>query len=139
MQADLLPFIDWKHHPRQVIAPRERIITAGDPTEMLFLLESGVALASDAAGRGHKHPTDLAKKASGSDITYVAGALLSLLELLSLDTYRHDVLAYEECRIIGINRHEIKAMWNRDNRLAWPLSCSIAAAITQRRQTRFLM
>jgi hypothetical protein len=65
--------------------------------------------------------------------------LLSLLEMLSLDAYRHDVLAREECRVIGINRQEIKAMWDRDNRLAWPLSCSIAATITQRRQTRFLM
>jgi hypothetical protein len=59
--------------------------------------------------------------------------------MLSLDAYRHDVLAHEECRVIGINRHEIKAMWDRDNRMAWPLSCSIAATITQRRQTRFLM
>ena len=139
MQADLLPFIDWSHHPRQIIAPRERIITAGDSTDMLFLLEDGVALAQDAALCGHQQCADPAKGASGGDITYAAGALLSLLEMLSLDAYRHDVLAHEECRVIGINRHEIKAMWDRDNRMAWPLSCSIAATITQRRQTRFLM
>ena len=139
MQSDLLPFIDWNYHPRQVIPPRERIITAGDPTEMLFLLESGVALAPNAAVRGHKHSPDLVKKANMNDITYAAGALLSLLEMLALDAYRHDVLAHEECRVIGIDRHEIKAMWNRENRMAWPLSCSIAAAITQRRQTRFLL
>jgi len=59
--------------------------------------------------------------------------------MLSLDAYRHDVIALEECRVIGINRAEIKTMWNRDNKLAWPLSCSIAATITQRRQTRFLI
>ena len=139
MQSDLLPFIDWKYHPRQVIPSRERIITAGDPTEMLFLLESGVALAPNAAVRGHKHSPDPVKKANRNDITYAAGALLSLLEMLALDAYRHDVLAHEECRVIGIDRHEIKAMWNRENRMAWPLSCSIAAAITQRRQTRFLL
>ncbi len=138
MQSDLLPFIDWKYHPRQVIPPRERIITAGDPTEMLFLLESGLALAPNASFRGHKYCPDPVKKASRNDITYAAGALLSLLEMLALEAYRHDVLAYEECRVIGIDRHEIKAMWNRENRMAWPLSCSIAAAITQRRQTRFL-
>ena len=136
MQADLLPFIDWSHHPRQIIAPEDLIITAGDPTDMLFLLEEGEALAPNAAPRGQHHPADAA---SAGDIAYAAGALLSLLEMLSLDAYRHDVLAREECRVIGINRHEIKAMWDRDNRLAWPLSCSIAATITQRRQTRFLM
>ena len=139
MQSDLLPFIDWKYHPRHVIPPRERIITAGDPTEMLFLLESGVALAPNASVTGHKHSPDSVKKANRNDITYAAGALLSLLEMLALDAYRHDVLANEECRVIGIDRHEIKAMWNRENRMAWPLSCSIAAAITQRRQTRFLL
>ena len=139
MHSDLLPFIDWKYHPRQVIPPRERIITAGDPTEMLFLLESGLALAPNAAFRGHKYCPDSVKKASRNDITYAAGALLSLLEMLALDAYRHDVLAHEECRVIGIDRHEIKAMWNRENRMAWPLSCSIAAAITQCRQTRFLL
>ena len=136
MQADLLPFIDWSHHPRQIIAPEDRIITAGDPTDMLFLLEEGEALTLNAAPRGQHHPLDAA---SAGDIAYAAGALLSLLEMLSLDAYRHDVLAREECRVIGINRQEIKAMWDRDNRLAWPLSCSIAATITQRRQTRFLM
>ena len=136
MQADLLPFIDWSHHPRQIIATEDRIITAGDPTDMLFLLEKGEALAPNAAPRGQHHPADAA---SAGDIAYAAGALLSLLEMLSLDAYRHDVLAHEECRVIGINRHEIKAMWDRDNRMAWPLSCSIAASITQRRQTRFLM
>jgi CRP-like cAMP-binding protein len=136
MQADLLPFIDWSHHPRQIIAPEDRIITAGDPTDMLFLLEEGEALAPNAALRGQHHPADAA---GAGDIAYAAGALLSLLEMLSLDAYRHDVLAREECRVIGINRQEIKAMWDRDNRLAWPLSCSIAATITQRRQTRFLM
>ena len=136
MQADLLPFIDWSHHPRQIIAPEDRIITAGDPTDMLFLLEEGAALAPNAALRGQHHRADAA---GAGDIAYAAGALLSLLEMLSLDAYRHDVLAREECRVIGINRQEIKAMWDRDNRLAWPLSCSIAATITQRRQTRFLM
>ena len=139
MQANLLPFIDWSHHPRQIIAPRERIITAGEPTDMLFLLEDGVALAPDATLCGHPHRADPVKGACGGDITYAAGALLSLLEMLSLEAYRHDVLAHEECRVIGINRHEIKAMWDRDNRMAWPLSCSIAATITQRRRTRFLM
>ena len=136
MQADLLPFIDWSHHPRQIIAPEDRIITAGDPTDMLFLLKEGEALAPNAAPRGQHYPADAA---GAGDIAYAAGALLSLLEMLSLDAYRHDVLAREECRVIGINRQEIKAMWDRDNRLAWPLSCSIAATITQRRQTRFLM
>ena len=136
MQADLLPFIDWSHHPRQIIAPEDRIIIAGDPTDMLFLLEEGEALAPNAALRGQHHPADAA---GAGDVAYTAGALLSMLEMLSLDAYRHDVLAREECRVIGINRQEIKAMWDRDNRLAWPLSCSIAATITQRRQTRFLM
>ena len=139
MQADLLPFIDWSHHPRQIIAPRRRVITAGDPTDMLFLLEDGVALAPGAALCGHQHRAGPVKGASDGDITYAAGALLSLLEMLSLDAYLHDVSALDECRVIGINRDEIKAMWDRDNRMAWPLSCSIAATITQRRQTRFLM
>ena len=83
--------------------------------------------------------SECSKIACDNGNTYAAGALLSLLEMLSLDAYRHDVIALEECRVIGINRAEIKTMWNRDNKLAWPLSCSIAATITQRRQTRFLI
>ena len=139
MQADLLPFIDWSNHARQVIAPEDQIITAGDPTDMLFLLEQGVALAPNTSLRNQSQPINIAKIACDNGNTYVAGALLSLLEMLSLDAYRHDVIALEECRVIGINRAEIKTMWNRDNKLAWPLSCSIAATITQRRQTRFLI
>ena len=139
MQADLLPFIDWNHHPRQIISPQERIITAGDPTDVLFLLEHGVALAPNAALDNQTRPNDTAKVSTENDMIYRTGALISLLEMLSLNVYRHDVLAYEKCRVIGINRHEIKAMWDRDDRLAWPLSRSIAATITQRRQIRFLM
>ena len=140
MHAELLPFIDWNHHPRQIIGPEERIISAGDPTDMLFLLEDGVALAQNASTlRAYQNSTDSKQAVSGGDVIYNAGALLSLLEMLSLDTYRYDVLTRKECRVIGINRHEIKAMWDRDNQLAWPLSCSIAATITQRRQSQFLM
>ena len=139
MQVDLLPFIDWSHHPRQIVAPRDRIITGGDPTDMLFLLEQGLALAPKAALRNQLQPIDTAKIAGDVDITYKAGALISLLEMLSLETYRHDVFANEECRVIGINRQEIKTMWDRDSHLAWPLSRSIASTITQRRKTRFLI
>ena len=139
MQADLLPFIDWSNHPRQIIAPQDRIITAGDPTDMLYLLEEGLALAPNAALRNQLQPIDKAKTADEVDITYKAGALLSLLEMLSLEAYRHDVLAREECRVIGINRQEIKTMWDHESHLAWPLSCSIATTITQLRQTQFLI
>tara|TARA_B100001057_G_scaffold434546_1_gene464256 strand:- start:402 stop:821 length:420 start_codon:yes stop_codon:yes gene_type:complete len=139
MQADLLPFIDWSHHPRQIIASQERIITADDPTDMLFLLEKGVALAPNAALLNQPQHTDKTKIVGNNDVTYRAGALLSLLEMLSLNVYRHDVIAHEECHVIGINRFEIKTMWDRDSHLAWPLSCSVAATITQRRQTRFLI
>lgn len=138
MQADLLPFIDWDNHPRQIIAPQQMIIAAGDPTDMLFLLENGMAIAPSAsiqpvtlAGRGKSTIDDAIP-----DIRYEAGALLSLLEMLSLDFYRNNVLAKDECRVISINRHEVKAMWNRESQLAWPLSCSIASSITQRRTRR---
>ena len=53
--------------------------------------ESGVALAPNAAVGGDKHSLDPVKKADSNDITYAAGALLSLLEMLALDAYRHDV------------------------------------------------
>lgn len=140
MHSELLPFIDWNFHPRQIIGPEEHIITAGDPTDMLFLLEDGVALAQNPSPlRCNQNSTDSKQAVRGGDVFYNAGSLLSLLEMLSLDTYRHDVLTRKECRVIGINRHEIKEMWDRDNRLAWPLSCSIAATITQRRQSQFLM
>ncbi len=139
MQADLLPFIDWNNHARQIIAPQDQIITAGDPTDMLFLLDQGVALAPNDSLRNQPPPINIAKIACDNGNTYRAGALLSLLEMLSLDAYRHDVTALEECRVIGINRTEIKTMWNRGSKLGWPLSCSIAATITQRRQTRFLI
>ncbi len=139
MQADLLPFIDWSHHPRQIIAPQDRIINSGDPTDNLFLLEDGVALAPKASLSNQQQPKNIAKRGLADDIIYKAGTLLSLLEMLSLEAYRHDVFAYAECRVIGINRHEIKAMWDRDSQLAWPLSCSIAATITQRRLTQFLI
>ena len=138
MQADLLPFIDWDNHPRQIIAPQQMIIATGDPTDMLFLLEHGVAIAPSASirpmalGPQGKSATD----DTAEDICYEAGALLSLLEMLSLDFYRNNVLAKDECRVISINRHEVKAMWNSESQLAWPLSCSIASSITQRRTRR---
>lgn len=130
MQADLLPFIDWKDQPRRVIAPSDKIIVAGEPTDTLFLLESGVAVAYGAAL--NNAPADDGTK----DVQYQAGALLSLLEMLALESYLHDVCAMEECRVIGINRHAVKTMWQRQNRLAWPLSCSIAATITQPEERR---
>ena len=125
MQADLLPFIDWKDQPRRVIAPSDKIIVCGEPTDTLFLLETGVAVAYGAAL--NTGPTDDGNK----DVHYQAGALLSLLEMLALESYLHDVCALEECRVIGINRLEVKTMWQRQNQLAWPLACSIAATITQ--------
>jgi len=133
MQADLLPFIDWTTHPRRVFAPGARIIMAGDPTEMLFLLEDGVAEAPHAA-LNPRAPADGC--GNSGTIRYEAGSLLSLLEMLALEHYRHDVLARQECRVISISRSLVKAMWDRDSRLAWPLSCSIAAALTQNRELR---
>jgi CRP-like cAMP-binding protein len=134
MQADLLPFIDWTDSPRRICAAQERIIAAGDPTDTLLLLESGVAEARGAA----IWPIKPAQPAAPSpDIRYEAGALLSMLEMLSLDAYRNDVVAIAECRLISINRSTLKAMWDQDNHLAWPLSCSIAASITQNRQVRW--
>jgi len=106
---------------------------------VLFLLEYGVALAPNAALHNQIQPNDTAKVSTDNEMIYRTGALLSLLEMLSLDVYRHDVLAYEKCWVVGIHRNDIKTMWDRDSQLAWPLSRSIAATITQRRQIRFLM
>ncbi|MDB3892135.1 cyclic nucleotide-binding domain-containing protein [Alphaproteobacteria bacterium] len=115
MTADLLPFIDWEGYPRRIIAAGEPIIAAGEPADQLYVLETGHAKVIDPA------------------ITYKDGSLLSLLELLSLDEYRHSVIAVGECRVITIRRDRLKALWDQDNDLAWPLSCSIAADITQTR------
>ena len=91
MQADLLPFIDWSHHPRQIVAPRERIATAGDPTDCCFC-EDGVALAPDAALCGHHHRADPAK-GRGGDIT-MRQALCCPAGNAVTRAYRHDVLAH---------------------------------------------
>ncbi len=118
MHVDLMPLLNLADYPRRIVGAGEKIISAGEPADTLFILESGRALAAKPG------------------TIYENGSLLSVLDMLALDAFRHDVIAAENCRIIAIPRSLIKSIWDEEDKLAWPLSCSIAASLTQSRSAR---
>ena len=112
---DLLkPLIDWDRLPRQEVRPGEVIIAGGEPTSILFLLETGLAEGSD----GH---------------LFEDGELLALCEALALDHYTTRVVASAPCQLVVISKMMLEAALQRGGRLVLPLSRSIAADVTQRR------
>lgn len=114
MNETLTMLIDWNNQPRRIVASGGHVISAGDPTDLLYLLESGQARARD----GMRCQT---------------GDLVMVCEALSLAHYTTPVLAETECQIIILPQQMLEESLASGGAMVWPLSRSIAAEVTQRR------
>lgn len=106
--------IDWDTQPRHMAEAGTPIIASGEPTALIFCLETGVA--TDGDGRA-----------------YGDGDLIGLCEALALDSYSTPVTATSTCQLVAISQETLKTALKRGGTLVWPLSRSIASDITQRR------
>ena len=104
--------IDWETQPRRTVEVGAPIIASGEPTALIFCLETGTA--TDADGRAY-------------------GDLVSLCEALALDSYSMPVNATSKCRLVAIRQETLEAALKRGGALVWPLSRSIASDIARRR------
>jgi len=114
MHDILLPLIDRDSCASRMVEAGRVIIAPGEPTSLLFLLQSGEARSSDGSHLG-------------------AGDMPSLCEALALDHYQSTVDAVTACELRVIPLQRLEAAIRQGGRLAWPLSRSIAAEVTQRR------
>ena len=115
MHDIILPLIDPNGCASRTVEAGRVIIAPGEPTSLLFLLRAGEARSSD-----------------GSYL--VAGDVMSLCEALALERYRSSVDAVTACELQVIPLQHLESAIRQGGRLAWPLSRSIAAEVTQRRQ-----
>ena len=106
--------IDWETQPRRTVEVGAPIIASGEPTALIFCLETGTA--TDADGRA-----------------YGDGDLVSLCEALALESYSTSVTASSKCRLVAIRQETLEAALKRGGTLVWPLSRSIASDIARRR------
>ena len=116
----LKSMIDWDAQPRRTAEAGAPIIAIGEPTTLIFCLESGTA--ADGDGRA-----------------YGDGDLIGLCEALALDSYRTPVTAASTCRLVAIRQETLETALKRGGKLVWPLSRSIASDITRRRLARWEM
>lgn len=114
MHELILPLIDPADCASRKVEAGRVIIAPGEPTSLLFLLQSGEARSSDGS-----RP--------------VSGDMLSLCEALALERYQSTVDAMTACDLRVIPLRHLEDAIRRGGRLAWPLSRSIAAEVTQRR------
>ena len=114
MHDILMRLIDWDRCPARYIDAGLPIIAPGEPTSVLFLLRSGQTRSADGS-------------------LHTAGDIISLCEALALDSYRSAVHAVSDCELRVIETAELETAIRKGGRLAWPLSRSIAAEVTQRR------
>ncbi len=114
MHDIILPLIDPAGCALRTVEAGRAIIAPGEPTSLLFLLRAGDARSSDGS-------------------CPVAGDMLSLCEALALDHYRSTVDAVSACELQVIPLPHLESAIRQGGRLAWPLSRSIAAEVTQRR------
>jgi len=114
MHDIILPLIDPNGCASRTVEAGRVIIAPGEPTSLLFLLRAGEARSSDGS-------------------SFAAGDMLSLCEALALDRYQSAVDAVIACELQAIPRQDLEAAIKQGGRLAWPLSRSIAAEVTQRR------
>lgn len=110
----LTSLIDWDAQPRRSVESGTPIIASGEPTHLIFCLESGEAM-------------------DGDGLAYGPGDLLLVCEALALDTYRTTVDATTACRLVAIRQDVLEGALRRGGKLVWPLSRSIASDITRRR------
>lgn len=114
MHETLTMLIDWNSHPRRIVASGALVISAGDPTDLLYLLDKGNARAGDG-------------------VSCLTGNLMMLCEALALTHYTTPVLAETECEIIILPQLQLQQSLASGGAMVWPLSRSIAAEVTQRR------
>jgi len=110
----LKSMIDWNAQPSLEAEAGASIITSGEPTALIFCLETGTA--TDGEGRD-----------------YGDGDLIGFCEALALDRYNTPVTATSTCKLIAIRQETLETALNRGGKLVWPLSRSIASDITRRR------
>ena len=94
------------------------IIASGEPTTLIFCLETGTA--TDGEGRA-----------------YSDGDLIGFCEALALDSYNTPVTATSICKLIVIRQETLETALKRGGKLVWPLSRSIASDIKRRRLGRW--
>ena len=110
----LKSMIDWNAQPSLEAEAGASIIASGEPTALIFCLETGTATGGDG-------------KAFGD------GDLVSLCEALALESYSTPVTATSKCRLVAIRQETLEAALKRGGTLVWPLSRSIASDIARRR------
>ena len=110
----LKSMIDWNAQPSLEAKAGASIIASGEPTALIFCLETGTA--TDGEGRA-----------------YGDGDLISLCEALALDSYSTPVTATSKCRLVAVRQETLQAALERGSTLVWPLSRSIASDIARRR------
>ena len=112
----LKSIIDWETQPRRTVEVGASIIASGEPTALIFCLETGTATGGDGRAFGD-------------------GELVSLCEALALDSYSTHVTATSNCRLVAIRQETLEAALKLGGTLVWPLSRSIASDIARRRLT----
>ena len=110
----LKSMIDWNAQPSLEAEAGASIIASGEPTALIFCLETGTATGGDGRAFGD-------------------GELVSLCEALALDSYSTPVTATSKCRLVAIRQETLEAALKRGGTLVWPLSRSIASDIARRR------
>ena len=105
---------EWETQPRHTVEAGAPIIASGEPTALIFCLETGTA--TDGDGRA-----------------YGDGDLVSLCEALALDSYSTPVTATGTCQLVSVRQEWLEAALKRGGTLVWPLSRSIASDIARRR------
>ena len=110
----LKSMIDWDAQPRRTAAAGVPIIASGEPTALIFCLETGTA--TDGDGRA-----------------YGDGDLIGLCEALALDAYSTPVTAASTCQLVAVRQETLETALKHGGRLVWPLSRSIASDIARRR------
>ena len=112
----LKSIIEWEAQPRRTVEASAPIIASGEPTALIFCLETGTA--SDNNGK-----------------RYGDGDLIGLCEALAFDIYCTPVTAASTCRLVAVKQETLEAALKRGGKLVWPLSRSIASDIARRRLT----
>ena len=117
MNYTINSLIDWASLPRREVESGHSIIAVGDPTELLFCLETGQAT------------TDTNTLCE----TFTEGDYVLLCEGLALDRYATSVIASCDCSLVAVSRETLRKSLGSGGAIVWPISQSIAIEVTQRR------
>lgn len=115
MHVPMLDDHDWGGYPRRRLSGGEWLISSGDSTDTVWLVESGRL-------RLGMQPASFC----------AAGEVPLLLECLALDQYASSAKSVGKSVAIGFERDLLHSLFSRDHRLTWPLSVSLAMAALRR-------